>query len=87
MGALALAVSTYALVLAAGPLLHHDLVCHLKSRTHCTSCVAGLSAPGLTSSNQTFTADLTSAIAARVHSAVRLSTISAWTIQGRAPPA
>ena len=86
MGALALAVSTYALVLAAGPLLHHDLVCHLKSRTHCTSCVAGLSAPGLTSSGQTLAADLTSARDVRVHSTVRPSTTTGWTIQGRAPP-
>ena len=87
VSALALALLTYALVLAAGPLLHHDLACHLKSRTHCTSCVAGLSAPGLTSDSQAFAADLTSAIEVHAGAAVGLAMTVVWNIQGRAPPA
>jgi hypothetical protein len=43
----ALATAMYALVLGAGELQHHDLACHLKSRTHCTSCVSGVSGPGV----------------------------------------
>jgi len=33
-------------MLAAGllPLGHHDLVCHIKSTTHCTTCTVGSSA-------------------------------------------
>jgi hypothetical protein len=33
-------LAVYALLLAANPLLHHDVACHLKSPTHCTSCTA-----------------------------------------------
>jgi hypothetical protein len=40
---MAAALNLYALVVALGPFLHHDLACHLKSRTHCTSCVVGAS--------------------------------------------
>jgi hypothetical protein len=39
----ALAV-VYVLALAAMPFAHHDLVCHLKSSTHCTTCHIGTSA-------------------------------------------
>ncbi len=41
----ALAAGLYAIVLAAGSVEHHDLACHLKSRTHCTTCVF-VSIPG-----------------------------------------
>jgi hypothetical protein len=34
------AVAFYAFVLAIGPFEHHDLVCHLKTPQHCTSCAA-----------------------------------------------
>ncbi len=37
----------YAYVQSAAPILDHDLVCHLKSRTHCTICATGVFAPGL----------------------------------------
>lgn len=35
----ALAAGLYAFALAAGPVEHHDLACHLKSRVHCPACV------------------------------------------------
>ncbi len=34
----------YALAAALLPLGHHDIACHLKSPTHCTTCVVGSSA-------------------------------------------
>jgi hypothetical protein len=34
----------YVLAAALMPLAHHDLVCHLKSTTHCTTCTVGSSA-------------------------------------------
>jgi hypothetical protein len=34
------AVALYAVVLAAAPFEHHDLLCHLKTPQHCTSCAA-----------------------------------------------
>jgi hypothetical protein len=29
-------LAVYAVLLAASPLLHHDVACHLTSPTHCT---------------------------------------------------
>lgn len=34
----------YVAAAALLPLGHHDIVCHLKSATHCTTCVTGSSA-------------------------------------------
>lgn len=36
-------VALYVLALAAMPFAHHDLVCHLKSNTHCATCHVGTS--------------------------------------------
>lgn len=36
-------LGAYVLAAAMLPLGHHDLVCHLKSSTHCTTCVVGAS--------------------------------------------
>jgi hypothetical protein len=38
-------LAAYACLLAAGPLDHHDIACHLKSTTHCTTCLSA-SVPG-----------------------------------------
>jgi hypothetical protein len=32
----------YAVVLLVAPFEHHDLVCHIKTPQHCTSCSASL---------------------------------------------
>jgi len=37
-------LALYVLALAAMPFAHHDLACHLKSSTHCTTCHVGTSA-------------------------------------------
>jgi hypothetical protein len=34
------AISIYAMFLVASPFEHHDLLCHLKTPQHCTSCAA-----------------------------------------------
>jgi hypothetical protein len=44
-GVLGLSLGLYLAVLVAGPALHHDLACHLKSRTHCTSCLVSVTGP------------------------------------------
>ena len=31
-------------VAVLSPLLHHDIVCHIQSPTHCTTCLVGSSA-------------------------------------------
>lgn len=41
---LKLVLSLYMLAAALLPFGHHDLVCHLKSTTHCTTCIVGSSA-------------------------------------------
>lgn len=41
---LKLVASVYLAALAALPFAHHDIVCHLKSSTHCTACLVGTSA-------------------------------------------
>src|SRR5436190_24385174 len=37
-------LALYMLAAAVLPFGHHDLVCHLKSTTHCTTCTVGSSA-------------------------------------------
>jgi hypothetical protein len=37
-------LAVYVLAAALMPLGHHDLACHLKSTTHCTTCIVGSSA-------------------------------------------
>jgi len=34
------AVALYAVFLATAPFEHHDLLCHLKTPQHCTSCAS-----------------------------------------------
>jgi hypothetical protein len=41
---LRIVLALYVLAAALMPIAHHDLVCHLKSTTHCTTCVVGSSA-------------------------------------------
>ncbi|MEP6915077.1 MAG: hypothetical protein ABJC89_05500 [Acidobacteriota bacterium] len=36
-------VAAYIVAFAALPFAHHDLVCHIKSSTHCTVCHVGTS--------------------------------------------
>jgi hypothetical protein len=36
-------LTAYLLSTALLPFLHHDFVCHVKSSTHCTSCIAASS--------------------------------------------
>jgi hypothetical protein len=44
LGALArVLLAAYVLAAALLPLAHHDVLCHLKSSTHCTSCTVGSS--------------------------------------------
>jgi hypothetical protein len=33
-------LALYAIVLVAAPFEHHDLLCHLKTPQHCTSCAS-----------------------------------------------
>jgi hypothetical protein len=44
LGLLKVVAAAYVLALAMLPFAHHDLVCHLKSSTHCWTCHIGTSA-------------------------------------------
>jgi hypothetical protein len=41
-------LALYVLAAALMPFGHHDLACHLKSSTHCTTCAVGSSAEAAT---------------------------------------
>ncbi len=84
--ALPLALLTYALVLASGPFLHHDLSCELKSRTHCTTCVAGVAGPGLTPAADSLVPELPPAGAITARGGEPGAFTDQASINGRAPP-
>lgn len=84
---LTLALGVYTLVLGAEPFLHHDFACHLRSRTHCTSCQLNASISGISDSPDPLTPGLseTCPVARLADSRPR----SADIVQshGRSPPA
>ena len=80
-------VALYVLALAAMPFAHHDLVCHLKSNTHCSTCHVGTSADS-GGSDPAVTADVLKDAGCADESAVNaFSTPALLTSAGRSPPA
>lgn len=79
-------IAAYIAALAAMPFAHHDLVCHLKSNTHCSTCHVGTSAdpggsqPALTAADF---ADAGRTLEACDNAAVSCVVTS---VAGRAPP-
>lgn len=79
-------MAAYAIVLVAAPLGHHDLLCHIRTPTHCISCVSSppgsstlqLKAPGAR--------DLVDAGGAFTRQAVAKSVLTSVPSTGRAPP-
>jgi len=79
-------VALYATVLVGSPFEHHDLVCHLKTPQHCTSCASSqlgsdvlpLAAPG--------TSHLADAGSATTRDQIVESTLLAVRTTGRSPP-
>lgn len=41
-----LLLALYVSAAAFSPLLHHDVICHFQSPTHCTTCLIGSAAEG-----------------------------------------
>jgi hypothetical protein len=41
-----LLLAVYVSAAALSPLQHHDVICHLQSPTHCTTCLIGSTAEG-----------------------------------------
>ncbi|HEX2445876.1 MAG TPA: hypothetical protein VHJ77_18160 [Vicinamibacterales bacterium] len=85
--ATALAATLYAIILAVGPVLHHDLACHLKSRTHCTVCVVSVTASGTQGSAGLIAADLQAFDALALDRNHLVTPVTVALVVGRSPPA
>lgn len=79
-------LALYVLAAALLPLAHHDVVCHLKSSTHCTTCVVGSSAEAAADSNQVARAHLSDAGAAAPAGVHVAPAALAGDLSSRAPP-
>jgi hypothetical protein len=84
---LAAAMGLYALVAVVGPFQHHDLACHLKSRTHCTSCVVSASVASSSSGAALMARELADAGQCAVPAAPGLRSADILCAPGRSPPA
>ena len=80
-------LAIYIVAVAAMPFAHHDIVCHLKSSTHCSTCHVGTS--GDQSSLRPSLARVTLADAGQALASESLSIASCAMSPsaGRAPPA
>jgi ferredoxin len=79
-------IAAYFVALAAMPFAHHDVVCHVKSGTHCATCHVGASADQGGGRPSVVSADLADAGAAD-HRTSRLAVSCALSaFAGRAPP-
>ena len=83
---LKLLVALYVIALVALPFGHHDLVCHYKSSTHCTTC--HISSSTHSSGTQAGVAPVTLADAGRAEAPAvrRLSSALPDPWCGRSPP-
>jgi hypothetical protein len=80
-------IAAYALAMALLPLTHHDIACHLKSSTHCTTCLVG-SAADLASDQTTLgPSALDDAGRAGTEASAQPDSLSLPAPSGRAPPA
>jgi hypothetical protein len=80
-------LALYVFAAALLPFGHHDLVCHLKSSTHCTTCTVGSSAETAADTAVLARFSLLDA-GAPVHDSADLpSSTTRRPASGRAPPA
>jgi hypothetical protein len=86
-GRLKAVLAIYALAAALLPLSHHDVICHAKSTTHCSTCVIGSSGESAADSTSLLRLDLADAGTAS-YSYSTLPVLRVLTTSpGRAPPA
>lgn len=81
------ALALYVIAAALMPFGHHDLACHLKSSTHCTTCAVGSSAEGATDSAMLARFRLLDAGATLCDPATTPDAATLRPASGRAPPA
>ncbi|MCA1563122.1 MAG: hypothetical protein LC804_23645 [Acidobacteria bacterium] len=80
-------LGVYVLAVAMLPLGHHDLACHLKSSTHCTTCVVGSSGESTSQTAALVAVSLDDRGGASSVSALPARSIAHSPSCGRAPPA
>jgi hypothetical protein len=80
-------LALYVFAAALMPFGHHDIACHLKSSTHCTTCAVGSSAEAATDQAVLARFSLLDAGAALCDSATTPDTATIGPTSGRAPPA
>lgn len=83
---LKLILAAYAVAVALLPLAHHDLACHLKSSTHCTTCIVGSSAEGASHGTALARVVMDDAGAALPAESVAFDAVLLRLAPGRAPP-
>ena len=79
-------LAVYVLAAALMPLAHHDIVCHLKSTTHCTTCVIGSSGETAAWASALDGAGLADAGRAILPSAACCQSAPVRASSGRSPP-
>ena len=80
-------LAAYVAALATMPFAHHDIVCHLKSNTHCSTCHVGTSADPSAAQPALASADFADAGAACDRGPVTVAPAAISPSSGRAPPA
>lgn len=76
----------YVLAAALMPLGHHDIACHLKSTTHCSTCVVGSSAESAPHAAALGACGLDDAGAALSGDVQRIDEHRVGSSSGRSPP-
>jgi hypothetical protein len=82
-----LGLALHTLFVAAAPFEHHDLICHLKTPQHCTSCTSSPVGSGAQLHTAPGTAVLHDAGAATAAHPTSESTLLTASNSGRSPPA
>ena len=80
-------LAAYVLAVALLPYSHHDLACHLKSSTHCVSCLASSSGEVASQPAPIDRSALTDAGRATIAAAPFVHSRPSGTSSGRSPPA
>jgi hypothetical protein len=82
-----LGVMLHAAVLTAAPFEHHDLICHLKTPQHCTSCTSSPVGSSTSAQPPAVASHLAEAGAATSSHAAAETTLLSPRHSGRSPPA
>lgn len=75
----------YLTALAALPVLHHDIACHIKTPSHCTTCLIG-AAERAPDHSALLAAHLVPIGSPEGEAQVRGALTLAWDLSGRSPP-